>query len=620
MCGIIAYSGKNGTNNSARELVEGLKKMEYRGYDSWGVAVATDQGIFLERKTGPISRLNKNPQKALPFGIGHTRWATHGGVTENNAHPHVSSDGRFVVVQNGIVENFLELKKVLQKKGYKFVTQTDTEVIVHLVHWELEKLNKEQELDKKSKISSPLSSTSSKSKLSIEKIFREAVRATFLQLSGRNTFVALDRKTESIVAIRQGSPLVIGKSDKEVFLASDTLPLLGKVPEIVYVDDDQLVEIKGLSLQMFSAKTGKEVKIKTQKLSQEVSKIDKDGFDHFMIKEIYEQQHTVTEAVSYSEEEFLPLIKELKKAEKIYTIGAGTAAFAAGQIARFLREAGYSAYELIAYDAESYIPIITKKDVVIAVSQSGETADTLEVVKVLKKKKVPLASIVNMMNSTLTRMSDYQFFSRSGPEICVASTKAYTAQVVWGYVLVQTMMGNYRKAQREVHELSTQLQEYFQQKKDQKVIKKLAQKLVKEEHVFVLGKSQHMYTSLEGALKIKEITYKHFEGFSAGELKHGVIALVEKGTYVFGIVGGSTKEKQETLNALAEVKARGAKVVGIASEPHEFFDVHLFAPDSNGLDPITKIIPFQLLSYYLALELKNDPDKPRNLAKSVTVK
>lgn len=607
MCGIIAYSGKNGTDKSAKELVAGLKAMEYRGYDSWGVAIATEKGIFLERKTGSISSLNKKPKQPLSFGIGHTRWATHGGVTENNAHPHVSSDGRFVVVQNGIVENFLELKKDLQKKGYKFVTQTDTEVIVHLVHWELEKLKKEHGLNKKLKLTE-------------EKNFREAVRKAFLQLSGRNTFVVLDRETETIVAIRQGSPLVIGKSDKEVFLASDTLPLLGKVPEIVYVDDDQVVEIKGLNLQIFSAKNGKKIKVKTQKLSQEVSKIDKDGFDHFMIKEIYEQQHTVTEAVSYSEEEFLPLIKKLKKAEKIYTIGAGTAAFAAGQIARFLREAGYSAYELIAYDSESYLPIITKKDVVIAVSQSGETADTLEVVKTLKKKKVPLASIVNMMNSTLTRMSDYQFFSRSGPEICVASTKAYTAQVTWGYVLVQTMMGNYRKAQREVHELSTQLQEYFQQQENQKIIKKLAKNLVKEEHVFVLGKSQHMYTSLEGALKIKEITYKHFEGFSSGELKHGVIALVEKGTYVFGIIGGNTKEKQETLNALAEVKARGAKVVGIASEPHEFFDVHLFAPDSKGLDPVTKIVPFQLLSYYLALELHNDPDKPRNLAKSVTVK
>jgi glutamine---fructose-6-phosphate transaminase (isomerizing) len=591
MCGIIGYSSHQKSSTTAQKIVQGLKKMEYRGYDSWGVAIAKPGKILIDKKTGAIGELGRNIKNSLPLGIGHTRWATHGGVTKNNAHPHLSVGGRFAVVQNGIVENFIELKKKLQKDGYKFKTQTDTEVIVHLVH----KFLKKNDL-------------------------REASRLAFLELKGRNTFVVLDHQTKTIIAVRQGSPLVVGRSKDEVLLASDTIPLLGNVPEIVYVDDNQLVEICDGKHNIYSAKSGKKVRIKVQKLEQKLEKIDKDGFPHFMIKEIFEQQYTVLEAAGYSEKELRPLVSKIKKAKKVYTLGAGTAAFAAGQIARFLRNVGIDAQELRSYEAESYLSLINKKDLVIAVSQSGETADTLEVIEELRKKRVPIASIVNMVGSTTTRFSDYPYFSRSGPEICVASTKAYTSQVVWGYLLSQTVAGKYKQAQREISQLSKKLKKYFADKSHQRVLKNLVKRILKEEHIFVLGKNQHFYSALEGALKIKEITYKHFEGFSAGELKHGVIALVEKGTYVFGIVGGNKQEKMDVLNALAEVKARGAKVIGIADESHEFFDTHLFADDGNGLDSITKIIPFQLLSYYLALSLGNDPDKPRNLAKSVTVK
>jgi len=591
MCGIIGYSSKEPQPNISNEIIAGLKTMEYRGYDSWGVAIALAKKIYVEKKIGVIPSFSTNKKSSF-LGIGHTRWATHGGVTKNNAHPHLSTDGRFAVVQNGIVENYLVLKKHLEKLGYQFKTQTDTEVIVHLL---TEELKKTQEIG-------------------------QAVRQVFLKLTGRNTFVVLDNLTKKIIAIRQGSPLIAGVKKQKAYLASDIMPLMGQVDKVAYINDEQMIELSDGNLRLFTVHDNQELPVKFHSLNHDLPKKDKDGFSHFMAKEIFEQQHTIVEATSYSAEDFKPVIAKVKKAVKIYTIGAGTAAFAAGQIARYFREVGLEAYELRSYEISNFLSIINQKDLIITVSQSGETADTLEIVEALKQQKTKIISIVNMVGSTLTRLSDFSFLSRSGPEICVASTKAYTAQLTWGYLLAQTITGNYQVAQRTIHQAAKQLQQYFAEPTYQITLKKLAKKLAKQEHAFILGKGQHFYSALEGALKVKEITYKHFEGFSAGELKHGVIALIEKGTVVFGIVGNDLAEKNDVLNALAEVRARGAKVVGIAADNHEFFTDYLFAPDLGSLDPVSKVIPLQLLSYYLALELGNDPDKPRNLAKSVTVK
>lgn len=588
MCGIIGYTGQGSV---VAELVEGLQRMEYRGYDSWGVAALTAEGIFLEKKVGAIGdgKLDHPPTQAR-MGIAHTRWATHGGVTQANAHPHASSDGRFVLAQNGIVENYLELKDLLKREGYVFKTPTDTEVIVHLIESQLKKT----------------------------KAFPEAVRKAFLKLAGRNTIIVLDQHTQGIVAVRNGSPLVLGHLSTGVLLASDTLPLAGKAKTVTYIDDFQMVVVNG-DAEIFDVKTGKQLHPKRQKLNLVEQKVDKAGFDHFMLKEIVEQQHTIVEAASYSEKELLPLVKALKQARTIYTIGAGTAAFSAGQIARFLRTvANLSAQELRSYEMDSFLPMMSAKDLLLVVSQSGETADTLEAVKKAKVHGVTVASIVNMIGSTVSRISKYAYLSRSGPEICVASTKAYTAQIAWGYLLAMTVIGKHTQAKQEIKQVGQQLKAYFTEKTFAS-LKKLAYSLVKGEHFFVIGKDQHYYTATEGALKIKEITYKHFEGFSAGELKHGVIALVEQGTPVFGIVANDERQA-DVLSALAEVKARGAKVIGVADKPHEFFDVHVPAIDGGPLDLITKVIPFQLLSYFLGVRLGNNPDKPRNLAKSVTVK
>lgn len=589
MCGIFGYVGRD---NASKKIINGLKRLEYRGYDSWGVAVVAEDSIKVTKKVGAIGELASLEE--LPeshIGIGHTRWATHGGVTDTNAHPHYSTDQSFVLAQNGIVENYQELKQQLRDKGYEFKSETDTEVIVRLIE---EKLKSENNI-------------------------RAAVRAAFLDLEGRNTIILLSSKDDHVVAVRNGSPLVVGVGEEEVFFASDTLSFADETDDVIFMNDFEMIEYEDGELKLFDVRDDKELEIEKSKLDHDDVTIDKEGFDHYMIKEIVEQQHTIREAVQYTEEELLPLVEAIQKADNVYTVGAGTANFAAGQIAYFLRKyAGIEALDLKSYEVESYRELFSEDDVIIAVSQSGETADTIEALEFAKAKGATIASIVNMVGSTITRMSDFAYLSRSGPEICVASTKAFTAQIAWGLLLAKTIVGEHDQAKKSIVELSEQLKVYFSEENLEK-FKEFARELVNKEHFFVLGKGQHFYISLEGALKVKEITYKHFEGFAAGELKHGVIALIDKGTPVFVIVGDD-EHKNDIITAAAEVNARGAMTIGISANNNDLFDAYLPALDGGIADPIAKVVPFQLLSYYLGVALGNSPDKPRNLAKSVTVK
>ncbi len=589
MCGIFGYIGKR---DAAATIIDGLKRLEYRGYDSWGVAVVDSGKIGVSKKIGAIGDLEAI--KDLPkshIGIGHTRWATHGGVTNVNAHPHYSSDKSFVVAQNGIVENYQEIKKFLIKKGYKFESQTDTEVIVRLIE----------------------------EKLKYEHDFFKAIRSAFLDLEGRNTIIVLTTEGDHIIAVRNGSPLVIGKGKDEVFFASDTLSFADKTNRVIYVNNYEMVEYDEGEINLFDVKTGKKLKYSVATLEQEDFSIAKEGYDHFMIKEIVEQRYTIKEAVQYTEDELKPLVDAVKKARRVYTVGAGTASFAASQIAYFLRMyAGIPAQDLKSYEMESFVSQFSEKDLVIAISQSGETADTIEAVEFAKNKGANIASLVNMLGSTLTRISDYPYFSRSGPEICVASTKAFTAQVSWGYLLAMSIIGKHQAARKEISQVASAIENYFSPTLFEH-IKKIAKKIAKHEHFFVLGKGQNYSVALEGALKVKEITYKHFEGFAAGELKHGVIALIEKGTPVFAIIS-EDGNKNDMLSAVAEVKARGAWTVAIAKENNEMFDEFIKTPEAGLADSIVNVIPFQLLSYFLGVHLDRSPDKPRNLAKSVTVK
>lgn len=591
MCGIFGYIGKE---DARKNIIKGLKRLEYRGYDSWGVAVADKNKIGVSKKIGPIGSFDDI--KTLPFstvGIGHTRWATHGGVSEVNAHPHFASDKSFILAQNGIVENYQELKEKLIKDGYKFKTQTDTEVIVRLI--EQKKKNKAYDL-------------------------KEAVRKAFLDLKGRNTIILLEQSGNRMIAVKNGSPLVLGIGKDEVFIASDALSFADRTSKVVFVNNLEMIEYKDGNINLFKISNGEKIKPKYIELDYKDSKIDKEGFDHYMIKEIVEQQYTVSQAISYSKMEMMPIVKAVKAAKMVYTVGAGTAGFAAAQIAYFLREiAGINAVELKSYEVGSYSKIFSKKDLIIAVSQSGETADTIEALELASSAGVQIASLVNMLGSTVTRISKYPYFSRSGPEICVVSTKAFTAQLSWGYLLAMSVINKSEEAKTNISDISDYLSKFF---KDEHfdVLKSIINKyIVNKEHFFVLGKGQNYSIALEAALKMKEATYKHFEGFAAGELKHGVIALVEKNTPVFVIVSND-QYKADILSAAAQVRARGAKVIGIAKENNQLFDAFIELKDFKSADSIINIIPFHLLSYHLSVKLGCNPDKPRNLAKSVTVK
>ena len=588
MCGIFAYAGDK---DAGQLIIEGLKRLEYRGYDSWGVALLERDRISVYKKVGPIGNVAqlKNLPKAN-MGIGHTRWATHGGVTETNAHPHFSTDKTFVVAQNGIVENYQELKTKLKKEGYEFQSQTDTEVIVRLIESKRKQVHN----------------------------LKEAVKKAFLTLKGRNTIVVLSQENGQMIAIRHGSPLVVGIKGKELFLASDTLSFANITNEVIFVNDYELVDYQNGELGFYDLKRNKRLSKKPVFLTEKEVSIDKEGHDSFYHKEVMEQPQTIKTAVLYTEAELSPLLRAIESARHVYTLGAGSASFAAGQGAYYLRQFNHlPVVELKAYEIQSYAGVFETGDILIAVSQSGETADVLEAIKVAKSKGVRIASIVNMVGSTLSRESEFPYLTRSGPEISVVSTKAFTAQVSW-FLLLSYALKNKTRELKTIFDLASQSITRYAKPSFLKKVEQLAKVLVKKEHVYILGKNDNYYIAFEAAMKIKEISYIHAEAFSAGELKHGVIALVSKGTPVMGIM--PAKDAEDTLSALAEVKARGAYVVGIGPVNNELFDFWLPSEKTELIQPIANILPVQLLGYYLAKIKKISPDKPRNLAKSVTVK
>ena len=590
MCGIFGYVG----DSNAPEIIhQGLKRLEYRGYDSWGISIIENNKIKTIKNIGHIPERIEKKLKAN-IGIGHTRWATHGGVTITNAHPHISSDKRFVIAQNGIVENYTSLKNSLLKKGYTFNTQVDTEVILKLIEDNLKKDN------------------------DIKNSFIQA----FKKLEGRNTVILLDSKTKKIYAIRNGSPLILGVNKNNIYLASDPLAFNHLTKSIVEINNGELVEIEKGKFSIYDIFKEKDIerKAKVEKLLN--IDIDKGQYEHYMLKEIVQQQFTILKATSYSLKELEPLIDKIKKSENIYTIGAGTAGYASDQVSYYLRKISKrNAISIKAYEIESYVDIVGKDDVVIAFSQSGETADTLEAVETFKKNGAYICSVINMPGSTLSRMSDIFFMSNAGSEICVASTKVFTSQISFGYLLAKSLINEYSEAKNELSILSQNLETFFNEKTFSN-IKKISKLLKNKEHFFILGKGQNYHIAQEGALKIKEISYKHFEGFAAGELKHGVIALIEKGTPVISIISDDTNYK-DMISATYEVKARGALTIGVGDSKfskENSFDYFIPVAQCSELKAVANVIPFQLISYYLALSLGNSIDKPRNLAKSVTVK
>ena len=585
MCGIYACLGDL---DASQKVLSGLKRIEYRGYDSWGIAICKDK-IAVEKHVGKISLVKKLKLSDSENAIGHTRWATHGGVTEKNAHPHLAQNGSFALVQNGVLENFQELKSELQKDGYKFQTETDTEVIVALLERECG-----DEIELKS--------------------FAKVIR----QLAGRNTILILTKEGE-IWAYRQGSPLIVGQGEKgNYFFSSDLASMSCDAKNYRVIENQEIVHLDGSVLKIYQAEKMLEQKLFFHKMDQQALEIDKGSYAHFMLKEIYEQKESLLKVLSKSEELFPKIAKKIEESRNIYVVGAGSASYAASSIVTHLRSNKQNVYHIPSYDYLDFVDNFANQDLAIILSQSGETADTIEAVQQMKDKGVFIVSVVNMPASTLMTMADIAYSLNVGAEIGVASSKALTGHMLFGMALADYLQKKNFSFQREVQDFVEQLTGWFANKKVTSEIKKVAKLLSKKDDLYILGRGRLLSSALEFALKIKEVSYLHAEGFSAGELKHGVIALIEKNTPVICLVDEDSRSN--LISSAHEVKARGAMVIGIATRNEEIFDLFIELPQLDKFSNLSSIIVAQLLTYEIALIKKLDPDKPRNLAKSVTVK
>jgi len=590
MCGIIAYKGKE---NATSIVINGLKYLEYRGYDSWGIVYLNNQKAHLLKKVGKIGEFQGlNNLSNSYVAVGQTRWATHGKVSVNNAHPHFSCDKNIFVVHNGIVENYEDLKEELIKKSHHFVSQTDTEVIPHLIE-EYRKNNS----------------------------FIIACEKTFRRLKGLFAVVALDKKTGEIIGTRKGSPLVMGIGDKGLFLASDVPAFLNKTNKVIFLDDGDMVHIidgETYKIKNLSSKKILKKKIDTIKWTQEEA--EKGKHPHFMIKEIKEIPEAIEKAVCQDDKKLKLIAGLIKKSHNLFFVACGTAGHAclAGQY--LFSSIGKSTSFSAASEFKNFLPTLDKKTLIIAVSQSGETIDVIEAVKKAKEKGLKVLSLVNVMGSTLTRISDHVLMINAGPEKCVLATKSYLSQLSLIILLFYSIFNQHKKGEKDLKKISRQISQLLESKLFISKIKKLARKLSSTKHIYVIGRSYNYPTTLETALKIKEGCYIHTEAFAGGELKHGVIALIEKGTPCIIHLSKGEEEENTLINAM-ELKSRGAYIIGIGSEKKKDFDFFVEVPKTEEIfSLLVNIIPILLLSYYIALEKGIDPDKPRNLAKSVTVK
>lgn len=591
MCGIFAYTGSK--RNATQAVLEGLKRLDYRGYDSWGISILNKSEIETQKYIGIV---NKNlltlPQSKT--AIGHTRWATNGAVTQPNAHPHYSSDKSFVLAHNGIAENFEEIIIPLLKKKYKFVSETDTEVIVHQI--EEERKN--------------------------TKSLAEATRLAFKKFTGRNTIIVLSRDGE-IIAARNGSPLVIGVADNfsEIYFSSDTLSFAPHVKDIIILDNGQMIEVRDKQVYLKDIQTGKKVSYKLEKNTVKDSVVNKGGYDHFMIKEIYDEPLALSSVIKQKNDEYSEFAAAIKQAKNVYCIGSGTAGAAAAQMAYYLRVYGHiNAIGLIGAEAQDYFDLIGKDDLLIAPSQSGETADVLEVIEVVKKKGGKIASFVNMPGSMMTRLSDFKFMANAGPEICVMSTKIFVSQIAWAYLVSKAVEGKLVEGKKIVKNLSLHIDKFLHDKRKITQIINLAKRLSKKHHIFLLSKGQNLQIIKEGMVKIIEGSYIHAHAIPAGDLKHYAITLMEPGVPVIFVLSNDGYVKTDLLNSLHEVKARGSHIIAVSSENNKSFDELIKVPDLGEVSSIMNIVALQLLAYFMASTLGHNVDKPRNIAKSVTVK
>ena len=607
MCGIVGYIGKN---QAAPILLEGLSKLEYRGYDSAGIAVYNNNELEVAKSKGKLAVLSEKIDggKKLSgnMGIGHTRWATHGEPSDVNAHPHLSQSGRFAVVHNGIIENYISLKKKLESKGFEFISETDTEVIAHL----------------------------------FEYYYKGDIMDTMIKVINRVEgsyalgVLCVDYPNQ-IIAVRKASPMIVGLGDEENFIASDVTAILKHTRDIYYLEDNEIVVLKKDSVKVYNTDK-EEVKKEKFTVDWDVSAAEKGGYEHFMMKEIEEQPKAIRDTIS-------PRIKDgkivlddislteedIKNINKIYIVACGSA-YHVGVVGKYVIEkmCRIPVEVQVASEFRYCDPIVGKDDLVIVISQSGETADTKAALEEAKARGARVLSIVNVVGSAIAKASDDVIYTWAGPEIAVATTKAYSTQLTVIYLIAAYMadkLGKISKEEyadfiKEIESLPDKVAEILKSKED---VQYLASKFYNCHSIFFIGRNLDYAVSLEGSLKLKEISYIHSEAYAAGELKHGTISLIEDGTLVVALATGKNLF-DKTVSNVKEVKARGAVVMGVTTEEHEHMDdvadytVKIPATHEMLLPSLT-VIPLQLFGYYVASLKGCDIDKPRNLAKSVTV-
>jgi glucosamine--fructose-6-phosphate aminotransferase (isomerizing) len=611
MCGIVGYSGPQ---SAATPLIEGLRRLEYRGYDSAGIALGTPGKLFIEKKAGKLSNLEGSLDASLPVvhsGIGHTRWATHGGPTDRNAHPHVDNDGKLAVIHNGIIENYSELRKELEARGHKFSSETDTESVAHL----LSDLRKRHNGD-------------------LSAAMREAVKA----LRGSFTLLAIHGDApEVVVGVRRNSPLVVGLGKGENFMASDVAAFIDYTKRAIELGQDEVVTMTPDSV-LITDLDGKAIKPAEYLISWDASAAQKGGFTHFMLKEIFEQPKAVADTLigrlSDNKQIVLDELRmsadEIRALKKITVIACGTA-YHAGMVAKYAIEkwAKIPVEVEIASEFRYRDPIIDAGTLVIAISQSGETMDTLMAVRHAKAAGGRVLAICNTNSSTIPRESDAVLYTHAGPEIAVASTKALLTQMVAVYLIglhLAQVNGSLSDAEvenlyKELLELPGKIEQILETVEP---LRALTRSFAENNIVLFLGRNIGYPVALEGALKLKELAYIHAEGFAGGELKHGPIALIDQGTPVIAILpaGHEHALDEKMLSNIQEVKARGARVIVIAEEgAHVEGAEHIIRiPVVPALfQPVLATVPLQVFAYEMAVARGNDVDQPRNLAKSVTV-
>ncbi|SEN38246.1 glutamine--fructose-6-phosphate transaminase (isomerizing) [Lihuaxuella thermophila] len=607
MCGIVGYIG---TKEAQGILLEGLSKLEYRGYDSAGLAVYNGETIGVRKAKGRLSNLeDKLAVHSLPgqLGIGHTRWATHGKPSDENSHPHVDNAGRFAVVHNGIIENYLELKEELIASGHQFTSETDTEVIAKLLAelW-----------------NGDLVST---------------VQQVVSRLEGAYALgIISEYEPDKLVAVRLASPLVVGVGEGENFVASDIPAILKHTRNVYILEDGEMAVLTADKVTLMKV-DGTPVQRETMRVNWDIATAEKGGYDHFMLKEIHEQPKAIRDTLaSRTKNGLVDLSKEIslskeeiQNIEKIHFVACGTA-YHAGMVGKYVFE------ELARIPVECDVaseyryrnPIITERTLVIVVSQSGETADTLAALREAKKQGARVVAITNVVGSSVAREADDVIITWAGPEIAVASTKAYTSQLIAIYLLgVYFAQVRGHKSAAELQEIVTHLQELpgkaEQVLKLEKSIESFARSIAKHQNLFFLGRGLDFAVALEGSLKLKEISYIHSEAYAAGELKHGTLALIEENIPVISLATQKSVYDKMVSN-IQEVKARGAHILGLAvegdTELRKSVDEVIRIPATiDLLTPVLAVIPLQLIAYYACVERGYDVDKPRNLAKSVTV-